>query len=109
VHARGPVPGPLPRYPELLGVYRGALLPEGQAQPAPLPGQCVDVETATEIARRCVFRLTLQPGERLQARYRFVACPRPGSAPAILSQIRADTADDEARAHSVSLHGACTL
>lgn len=108
---RGPVAGPIPTYPELLTVYKGALVPEAQTQPTPIrPDRCNPFENPNTFGRVCSFRVTLQPMETLQARYRFVACPT-GIFPGLTSDIGASTADDIAQDndHKVSLHNACYL
>ncbi|MDP3162276.1 MAG: CARDB domain-containing protein [Reyranella sp.] len=106
----GPVAMPLPAYPELLTVYKSALVPEGGTLPPSIPPACSVFDNPDTFGRICSFRVTLQPMETLQARYRFVACPT-GVFPGLASHIGASTVDDIAQDsdHSVSLHRACHL
>lgn len=97
--------------PELLTAYKGPLVPEGQTQPHPITPVCNTLSGGDTIRRICSFRVTLEPTEALQARYRFSPCPSGGPYSLTLgSDIHVTTADDLTQAnHTVHLHNACQL
>lgn len=98
--------------PAFLSAYKGPRVPELQMynRPPNIVPECGNAANGGRTERTCRLRVTLQPQEQMQARYRFGG-PCPAGVPASTTfeaTIRAMTAEDLMQdGHSLTLRNTC--